>query len=290
MNDEIIVIADAGGTKTQWLYSLSSNPKERKIYTTEGINIAVTPREIIADVIKNFSDHLLSYFKTASSCRLYFYGAGCNNEDAKNKLNELFSQNLDFKIAKSEFYSDLEGAARALYGDGEGTVCILGTGSASGVYNGKALIDSIPSLGYILGDEGSGAFMGKELLNALFKRELSEKIKVKLEGFTSLDLPTVIKNVYQTPGANRYLSSFIPFIKENEGDTEIDNLIERSLKLFITKNVLKYKNRPNNKLRFAGSVASLFQEKLIRISAEHGLEADKFLQNPILGLGDYYLD
>lgn len=285
----MIVVAEAGGTKTQWMCCKVSDPTSKIIIETKGINISVFSDETIAEVIRDFSNKLCDQHKALSSCSLFFFGAGCNNDKAKKRLQFLFSHNFPLEIIRQEYHSDIEGAARALFGDKKGLVCILGTGSASGIYNGKTLVDSVPSLGFILGDEGSGAFMGKILLNRLYKRELSSKIKVKLEEFASIDISDVIENVYRKQGANRYLASFMPFIKSNENEEEIDELIDFSLKLFFIKNVLKYKNKPNNKLGFVGSVAFLFSDRLRGLSEEYGFEIEKFIQNPITELMEYYL-
>lgn len=289
MKDELLIIADAGGTKTQWFCCLLNNREERILLTTEGINASINTDEHISGVISDLYNKIYNKFPSAKSCRLFFYGAGCNSQSLKIKLEELFIQQFPIHLSNSLFTNDIEGAARSLFGNEKGIVCILGTGSASGVYNGDTIIDSIPSLGFILGDEGSGAFMGKSLLNLLFKRKLSEKVKVKLEEFSNVRLTDVIERTYRQPGANRYLASFIPFIKENENEEEISELIDDSLKLFFINNVLKYNDKPNNRLRFAGSVAYIFRKRIEDISNSFGLQADRFLQNPIIGLGEYYL-
>lgn len=287
---EAVIIADAGGTKTQWLFYPSfTEGEEGVMIVTQGINAAVMSRETIADRIQDLYAKINSFKSDIKSCRLYFYGAGCNSEPIILRLNQAFAENFPITLTTEEYYSDIVGAAHALFGRDEGVVCILGTGSASGIYDGKSLVDSIPSLGFILGDEGSGAFMGKTLLNMAYKRELPNNIKEKLEESYGLDLPSVIENVYRKPNANRYLATFVPFIKENEHIGEISGMIDYSLKLFFEKNVLKYKKLPNKTLRFAGGVASLFSNRIVRIAKEHGLKADRFIQNPIFELSEYHL-
>ena len=289
MSKELLIIADAGGTKTQWLCYPSLDKEKEVIITTPGINASVSSSDSIAEVITTLSASIKKLDNDVKICDLFFYGAGCNSISTKNRLKKLFSEYLPFQIRCQEYYSDIEAAARAVYGDEAGLVCILGTGSASGVYDGKIIVDSIPSLGYIIGDEGSGAQMGKCLLNSFFKRELSNEINVKLEEFSDMDLSMVIEKVYRKPEANRYLASFIPFIKENEHHQEIDKIIDECLKLFFNKNVLKYKNRPSDRVRFVGSVACLFSERLANLSMRYELIADVFLQHPLKGLGEYYI-
>lgn len=287
---EAVIIADAGGTKTQWLFYPSfSEGEEGVTIVTKGINAAVMSRETICSRIQDLYSKINRISPDIKSCRMFFYGAGCNSEPVILRLKEAFAENFPITLTTEEYYSDIVGAAHALFGRNEGVVCILGTGSASGIYDGKSLIDSIPSLGFILGDEGSGAFMGKMLLNLVFKRELPNYVKEKLEESCNIDLPSAIENVYRKPNANRYLASFVPFIKENEHISEISLMIDHSLKLFFEKNVLKYKTLPNKTLRFAGSVASLFSDRIVRISEELGLKADRFIQNPIFELSKYHL-
>lgn len=285
---DALLVADAGGTKTEWLY-IAPEADEGVLLTTDGINGSIMTEEAMTSVIDELNHQLKRINAGEIDCELYFYGAGCNSELIKERLDNIFSSRLSMKFSKKEFHSDLEGAARALFGDSKGIAAILGTGSATGFYSGRSVTDNVPSLGYILGDEGSGASMGKDLLNMLFKRELPKDIKEELEKEKDIDLPHVIENTYRRKDANRYLASFVPFIKYHENVKEISELIDRNLKLFFDKNVLKYKNEPNKSIRFAGSVAVLFSNRLEKLAEDYGFKAEKFLKNPITGLGNYYL-
>ena len=288
MARDAIIIADAGATKTQWLFFPSENSVSPVLFTTNGINASISSSDVIAETIRQLSEKLFKVAQNEKVCKLFFYGAGCNSDYVINRLDDIFSANFCLNLSHKEYASDLEGAARALFHNEPGTACILGTGSASGIYDGKTLIAVIPSLGYVLGDEGSGAFMGKQLLNLYYKNGLSEKTKVMLESEMKITLPEIIDNVYRKSRASKYLSSFVPFLKTHEFNEDISQLIDNSFKLFFKKNVLQYSERPNNIVRFVGSVASIFSDRLKKIAEEYGLKADSFIQNPIFGLGEFY--
>lgn len=279
-----ILIADAGGTKTDWCL-LDAGEKTR-FFTTEGINPSVMDDDHIAETLRKVACRLEEF--QVSDADLYFFGAGCNSPQMAERLETNFPAALPSRFRTMHFASDIEGAGRALFGSDSGIVCILGTGSASAYYDGKKIIDSVPSLGYVLGDEGSGAYMGRMLINAYFKRELTETLMRRLREFSDMDLNRVIKNVYRKPGANGYLASFVPFIKENEDLEEISEIIDRSLKLFFKKNVLKYKRYEESKIGFVGGVANTFKERIETICATYSLSAGRFIGRPIDSLCTFY--
>lgn len=279
-----ILIADAGGTKTDW--GLLASGEKPRFFTTEGINPSVMEDEHIAETLRNVACRLEEL--EISEADLYFFGAGCNSPLMAERLKTNFQRVLPSRLRTMRFASDIEGAARALFGAESGIVCILGTGSATAYYDGEKIIDSVPSLGYVLGDEGSGAFMGKKLINAYFKRELTEALMIRLREFSDMDLNRVIKKVYREPGANGFLASFVPFIKENEDSEEISEIIDQSLKLFFKKNVLKYKSYEESRIGFVGGVANTFKERIEKICATYSLSAGRFLGRPIDSLCTFY--
>lgn len=248
------------------------------------------PAERIVAVIQEVTNFINSKFCSISECDLFFYGAGCANEALSKSLYELFTAYFTPNINHAVFRSDLEGAAKALYGDEPGLIGVIGTGSASGLYNGERLVDSIPSLGYVLGDEGSGAHMGKLLLNALIKRRMSSKVVALLKDYAEVSYNSILNKVYRSDAANSYLASFVPFLNEHQKEEEISTIIDYSLKLFFINNVLQYKEIPGNKIRLVGSVATIFKDRVKRIAGAYSLEADKFLSNPISDLGKYYIN
>lgn len=288
---KIVIVADAGGTKTEWLVG-EAGRIAIPVFQTPGINAAVTDAEAIKTSVSMLSEKLVAenLMAPTSDYEIFFYGAGCGTDAAINRMRGIFREVFpDLKSMKIKIRSDLSGAAVALFGNKRGIACILGTGSGSGYYDGKDIEYSVPSLGFILGDEGSGSFMGRMLLNRYFKGGLSRDINRKFRDYLNLSLAEVIEKVYRQPNPNRFLASMMPFIKENEEYEEISELIDSSLKLFFENNVLKYKHSPEELVRFAGGVAMMFSRRLGSIASEYGLEADKFLANPIKSLGDFHI-
>lgn len=281
------VIADAGGTKTEWCI-IPSEGKKRVTVATGPINASVSTKEQIYESVASLKELMPELNDHDTPMRLFFYGAGCNSDTVAERVASVFRELFSGHRLEMHFFSDLEGAAKALFGNESGIACILGTGSASGLYNGNRIVDSVPSLGFILGDEGSGSFLGRQLLNCYFKRELSKKVKDELEEEFNLSVTEVIKRVYREGDANAYLASFVPFIKKHENDDEISRLIDSDLKLFFEKNVCKYRTDSSVLVGFVGGVASLFSDRLRNIAEEYGLKADRFLTKPIHALGEYY--
>lgn len=288
---ELVIIADAGGTKTEWclfLKGFSCNV----LFKTGGINISVNSAEQIESQLSLLKEEIERQYdlSTIGGFTIHFYGAGCNSSDSKNKLKFLFKKYLGDKIRTIQCDSDLLGAAKALFGKEEGIACILGTGSASCKYDGMEIVDSIPSLGFILGDEGSGAFMGKRLLNKYFKRELSDECMNLLRLDKEISIPIVIEKVYRECYPNKYLASFFPFIEKNKNFKEISSLVDESLKLFIETNVLKYKGFKGSRIRFVGGVACSLSDRIQKICEDYDMIADCFLDRPIVKLADYYIE
>lgn len=283
------LVADAGGTKTDWCL-LSSKSTDAEFFTTGGINPSIMSDEQLSSVVNEVCNQLRykRIFETQEGV-LSFFGAGCNFTITKERLNKAFDMLKEMGVNKMSFDSDLAGASKALFGDSEGITCIIGTGSSSCIYDGHTVTDSVPPLGYILGDEGSGAFMGKTLLNAYFKRELSNEVCRSLIEFADIEPSEVISKVYRTEGANKYLASFVPFLKKHETLEEISNLIDQSLKLFFKKNVFKYKDYQKRKIGFAGGIANAFSSRIERLATEYGLQIAGITNRPIEGLYRYFL-
>lgn len=288
---DLLLVADAGGTKTDWLlFDIATGSKHS--LRTDGINASVDDKTSIAGVLTTLRqnmDTLLNH-RYLNRIRVYFYGAGCNSVQTETRLRESFLETFPEGSIDLNVYSDLNGAAKALFGRLPGLACILGTGSASGYYDGKDIVDTVPSLGFILGDEGSGAYMGKWLINKYFKRELDPDLCRRLEEFSLMDMPHVIEQVYRRPNANRYLASFMPFIKENEDKEEIRSIIEGSLKLFFNNNVLKYKYTESLSIGFAGKISLLFADRISVISESFGFSNPQFVSEPIEKIAEYHIN
>lgn len=284
----IILVADAGGTGTDW-WILNTTTREEKFIRTDGINAAVSTDEEIEHTLLDLHSKLILLCGVTpdTTIEIEYYGAACNTPAASARIENALRKAFGPTITVGT-HSDLEGAAVALFGDNPGIACILGTGSASGYFDGQKIADTVPSLGYILGDEGSGAFMGKLLVNKIFKREFEEGLKENLLSSIGLTLPEIIEKVYRQPKANTFLASLVSVIKDNEKLAEISILIDTSLKLFFEKNVVKYNNHKEIPLGFVGGIASSFAPQIRSIASEYGLKIEKILHRPIEGLAQHH--
>jgi len=276
-----ILIADSGSTKTDWILTTSENSILE--VETLGINPVRDSRDAIFDIIKN---HLASQLPEEYKVdQIFFYGAGCIDPYKKNVAEVLISIfGSDTRIAVE---SDLLGAARALCGNQAGIACILGTGSNSCLYDGKEIIANTSPLGYILGDEGSGAFLGKTLVGNILKKIFSQKLQDSF--FKKYDLtPSIIINkVYREPMPNRFLASLVPFLAEHREEPEIHDMLIGAFRLFFERNVKAYRH-PEMEINCVGSIAFYFNDEITDAAAKEGLKMGKILQKPAQDLAFFH--
>lgn len=262
--------ADSGSTKTTWIV-------DGKTYRTMGINPFHMTEEQMRGVV---NDELLKqegFPATAEIECVRFYGAGCTPE--KSPLLQKILQET-FTVATSvEVDSDMLGAARALFGSAEGIACILGTGANSCLYDGKHITMGISPMGYILGDEGSGAVLGRTLLNTIYKGEHRDFIPV-FEAETTLTLPQVIEKVYRQPMPSRFLASLAPFIKRHLDKEWMETMVVEAFRLFFKRNVSHY-NRPDLPCSFVGGIAYHFEEQLRKAAAKEGVIIGEIKEEPL---------
>lgn len=276
----MILIADSGSTKTHWVLISAKNTVDEVF--TKGINPFYQDEKDIADEIEL---HLIPSLSTTSVSEIYFYGAGCSFPEKKALVSKAIGRH--FPHAVIEVQSDLSGAARSLFGHESGIACIIGTGSNSCYYNGKEITHNVSPLGYILGDEGSGAVLGKMLVADVLKNQLPEVLKQKFMEQYQLTPADILENVYKKPFPNRYLARFTPFLKENIAEASIYNIVYRGFRDFAHRNLKQY-NHPEAEVRFTGSVAFHFSNILEQVMSEEGLRPGIITQNPMQGLIDYH--
>ena len=300
MKNNIILIADSGSTKTDWTLL---NPSDRDgngviaTFHTQGITpIHQTPEQIRQIIGQELVQQLSSFPRARlidsgvletpllSNLNIVFYGSGCTPVHAPHMRQLLMSV---LSTQNVEVYSDLMGAARALCQQEEGIACILGTGANSCLYDGQAIVQNTPALGYILGDEGSGAALGCRFLNALYKGALSEEIKADFESSTGLTLTDVIERVYHEPMANRFLASLSEFIHRHLDDEAVRQLVIDNFRDFFRKNIVPYR-RPDLPVSFVGSVAWHYQNELREAAAAEEFVVGTILQSPIEGLMSFH--
>lgn len=272
----MIIIAESGSTKIDWRIIHPDNSQET--FFTEGFNPNYHPKELLVGYLSSLSDKI----KLADAGEIYFYGSGCSTDQAKAIVKSAIHTMIP--DANVEVWHDLFGAARALFGTGSGIASILGTGSSSCLFNNGEIISAVPSLGYLLADEGSGMQLGRLLLNAYFKRDLSSKLSGKFREQYNLEFSTFLPQLYSHPKPNSLIASFVPFMVENQHDPDIKVIVRTTFNDFFAQILLKYPDCRQLKLGFVGSVAFLFQNLLNETASMHGLIISHIIQNPVVEL------
>ena len=278
----MILLADSGSTKTEWI--LVEGTGNTKVFRTIGLNPYYI-EEI--DIKHTITVNLLRNFERDSVEEVYFYGSGCGADDKKKQMENILTEL--FFTAKIFVYTDILGAARALFGKEEGIACILGTGANSCLYDGNEITSIVPSLGFIFGDEGSGSYLGKQLILHYFKNTLPERIKSAFIKKYNLADTDILDGLYRRPFPNRFLGSFSQFIYEQSNDKFIKKMIEDSFNKFIENYIRKYKNYKKYKIGITGSVAFFFKKELEEEFKKNFLELKFIFKSPIDNLVKYHL-
>ncbi len=273
-----IVVADSGSTKTHWVI-IKDDLTEAEYYGN-GINPYVHSSDEIYSTIERFK---MDSKEDVES--VFFYGAGCSSQDVIKKVKTEFEKNSFINVQVSH---DLLAASRALFGERPGIACILGTGSNSALYDGNNIIDNLPALGYIAGDEGGGVDLGKRLLSGIFKRRAPQTLIDKFQSAYDLTPSKVLNAIHFGESPNRFLASFSPFIKDNLATDYMYDLVRSSFQSFMDCNVIPYQNRSDLEIGFVGSISFHFQEILREVIKENNLNAGRVLQRPMSGLIQYH--
>ena len=282
----MILIADSGSTKTDWC--LCNQGTILCNIQTQGINPYHQSEEAIEAVLREellpqLTQH--SAFNIQNTIDIVFYGSGCANETACNRIKKAIHKVLETKDIT--VHSDLLGAARALCGHEEGIACVLGTGSNSCLYNGKEITANTPPLGYILGDEGSSAVLGRRLVGDCLKNQLPEAIRDEFLTEYGLTQEIILEKVYRQPLANRFLASLTPFLSKHREVPEVHNLLVESFVAFFVRNVKQYR-RPWLPIHFVGSIANAFAPELKEAAESLGMELGTIMRSPMEGLIKYH--
>lgn len=278
----MILIVEAGSTKTQCILA-GKNIKQS--FTVPGINPRVQPPETIVSLVKNL---ILPGIKDKIVKKIYYYGAGCGSPEKCNLIRRIFSGQL--KPAEVFVYTDLLGAARAVFLNSSGIISILGTGSNSGVYNGLKIIENIPSTGYILGDEGSGANLGKNFIRDLLYGSCPVEYKKLFFKRFPYSNDEIIEMIYQKPQPNVFLAQIGGFVIDNRDDHYFKQLIKNSITDFFSCHILPYEQCKSYKLGFVGSVAFLNRQTITEIAQSFGLIVSDFIKSPIENLVKYHVN
>ena len=272
--NKYVLIADAGSSKTDWAL-LSGSPRKVERLNTAGINPMIMKTVDILTILEDVFERLP---EDTLVTEIHYFGAGCRGEGSR-----IMRQLLEtvFRCDHVEVDSDMTGAARGLLGKRKGIACILGTGSNSCLYDGHDIIENVPSLGFILGDEGSGSALGKRLLADALKGVMPERLREEFFSEFPVTVDNVIKNVYRQPNPNRYLASFAPFALKHIGEEYMKDLTKAEFGRFFERNVKRYPNHSSLPIVMTGSVAYHFADVIRETAAGMGLDILKIVKSPI---------
>ena len=275
-----VLIADSGSTKCEWC--LLHNGNKKKI-VTNGISPYFLNAEQITVLLQK---ELLPKIKYVLPQQVFFYGTGLKDNANKKYIHAVLKK--IFTGAHIEVETDLLGAAKALSKNEKGVCCILGTGSNSCYYNGKKIIKNSPGLGYVLGDEGSGAYLGKKVIQHYLYNTFDEELMLAFNKKYNTNADEIIINVYTKPQPNRYLASYAIFLAENRGHYMIENIIEDGLNDFFFTHLIKYRESFLYPIHFTGSIAFGFKDVLKSLCSSYEIDLGVVLKQPIDGLIEYY--
>ena len=275
----MILIADSGSTKTDWC--VVENGESILRFKTRGTNPFFQTEEEIG---KEIEAGLLPSLKGFEPSAIYFYGAGCAFPEKNDMIRRAVNRYLSVPV---EVGSDLLAAARALCGDQPGIACIMGTGSNSCYYDGREIVKNVSPLGFILGDEGSGAVLGKLLIGDVLKDQLPPALKDQFLTQYELTPALIMDKVYRQPFPNRFLAGFSPFIREHLDEPAIWELVTRSFLAFFTRNVKQY-DYFEQPVHLVGSVAWYYQDVLKEIAFDLGIRLGTIARSSMEGLIAYH--
>jgi len=273
------LIADSGSTKTNWCL-VDGKSVILEIFTA-GINPFYQDKVAIS---KEIEKELVPKIKSYKINAITFYGAGCSFPEKKAVVGNALGKH--FPDTTIEVQSDLLGAARSLFGRNEGIACILGTGSNSCYYDGKTIVENVSPLGFILGDEGSGAVLSKTLVADCLKKQMPEHLSTQFMNKYELTPAAILENVYKKPFPNRFLAQFTPFISANIHEPAIQAIVYNGFTSFFKRNISQY---PIDKeIGFVGSVAHHLSKVLQQVASDHNYKIVAIVQNPMNGLVLYH--
>lgn len=277
-----ILIADSGSTKTAWTLVTITSAALVETYQTMGLNPLYTTPEQIAGACREALDS----FGEKYPDELHFYGSGCSGE--RIGIVEKALRSVLSPATKIEVASDLLGACRAL---GSEICCIMGTGSIAALYDSETgEMGTASSLGYILGDEGSGAYLGRQVLSDYLKDQMPEKAREAFEEvFGEISAESAITHVYQGQFPNRYLATFAVFIGRHINHRYCQQIAFNGIESFFKRNIMRLQPEPTDRISFVGSVAYNLQETIKQVAALYGLQTGVFLKDPMDGLVQYHI-
>lgn len=276
----MILIIESGSTKSDWVML---DGELKKYYSTIGLNPYFHDEDVVEEAITSNADLFALKDKVES---VFFYGAGCSS----NHLNAIIQRGIErvFTQAVVRVDHDLTACAYATYCGKPAISCIIGTGSNSCYFDGKEISEKVPALGYILGDEGSGTYMGKKLLADFLYKRLPKNMMEAFATETGLNKDSIVDKVYKQQNVNVYLASFVPFICKFSEEEYVKEMVLQGFKQFLLIHVCCFENYKNVETHFVGSIAGLFKKQLEQASAFYGVKLGNIVQKPVDGLVNYH--
>ena len=274
----MILVADSGSTKTNWI-ALDENGNTFFKIDTKGLNPAVFPKKTLYNRIVKKSE-LYKIKKDVK--KIFFYGAGCGTETAKGYLKDVFED--IFSNAEIEIHEDTIAAVKSLQTDQPGIVCILGTGSNCSYFDGKETHQKIISLGYIIMDDASGNYYGKEIIRDYYYHKMPKDLAVKFESNYDLSPDAIKESLYKEDSPNTYLAGIGRFLIENKGSDYAQKVIKTGLRSFVENQILQFEESKNVPIYFVGSIAHFLHDEIVEVLNEYNLKLGKIVRHPITTL------
>lgn len=278
----MILVADSGSSKADWI--IIKNDTERLEFSTKGINPFFVNEKEICKLLSGYAE-IQKY--NSKIKEVHFFGAGCSSPDKReivsNGLSKVFSK------AFINVEDDVLGAVYATCGSDKGFTCVLGTGSNVAYFDGDEAHYGVHGLGFILGDEGSGAYFGKKIITAYLYGLMPNALKKSFESFCQIDKETIIVNVYQKPYPNIYLASFSRFMYKQRNDKLIQSILFEGFEEFAKTHILRLPNYQDYPCHFVGSISYFFQDVVAEVCRKHKIKLGKVEASPINGLTEYIL-
>ena len=277
------IVCDSGSTKADWI--VYNDKSEIFTSSTRGINPVFHGKEFIHKELKK---ELVKEVACNEIEKIYFYGAGCWDSRLKSVISKALSE--IFPNTEIDVHHDLLGAARAACGKEPGIACILGTGSNSCLYDGKEVIDNVKNLGYLVGDEGSGSYLGKELLRCYFYRELPRDLIESFQELIPGGKSEALEKIYQQENPNVYLASFAKFLSDHKKHFFVQELVYDAFVEFLNRHVCKYNGHLELPVSFIGSIAYHFSD-ILKIALERkNMTLGKIVKKPINELVRFHMN
>lgn len=274
------LIVDSGSTKMEWI--LLEGQKVKSHFTTQGFNPNYSDIQFLENLIVDCAEARL----IASPKEIHYYGTGCGSEQNCQLIHDAFQH--CFPDAKVSVTHDLMAVCHALLGNEKGIACILGTGSNACVYDGERITERAVSLGYLVGDEGSGMHIGREVVRAYFYGFMPDDLKKEFGAAYHLELKDFIDNLYHQEQPSRYLASFARFAGQRQANPYIHTLARHCFDAFVEAFVCRFSCCKEMRIGFVGSVAYYFQDILKECLMDYGLTLGPVMQSPAEGLVEFY--